>query len=202
MTMRILGAIASICFLLILSGAVGAEEGRPTSEGGYPQGVVPKGGDFTLQSSAGPVSTRDFRGKVVMLYFGYTQCPDVCPTSLSHMTQVLNELNPQELKEIVAIFVSVDPKRDSPAFLTDYVGYFHRNFIGVTGTPEALAEAAKRYGVQYGFSSEADSALGYTVNHSSVIYLIDRAGVLRFAFPHETSPETLLGAVRMLFEDD
>lgn len=162
---------------------------------------APSGGDFTLQSLSGPVSTEAFRGKVIMLYFGYTQCPDVCPTSLSLMTQALNELDAPELERIVGLFVSVDPKRDNVARLAEYVGYFHPNFIGATGSPEAVAGAAERYGAQYGFTDTSDSAMGYIVNHSAAIYLIDQAGVLRFVFPHETSPETMLGAIRMLFEE-
>ena len=183
---------ASACCLLI----AGAAEPVESPE----QSVAPKGGDFTLQSVNGPVSTTAFRGKVVLLYFGYTQCPDICPTSLSLMAQTLNELSPAELKRVVGLFVSVDPKRDTAVRLAEYVGYFHPNFIGLTGTPEAVAAVAKRYGAQYSFADAEDSAMGYTVDHSATIYLIDRAGVLRFAFPHGTSPETMLGAIRMLFE--
>ncbi len=160
----------------------------------------PTGGDFTLESTQGAVSTRDYRGKVILLYFGYTQCPDICPTSLSLMAQALNELSQQERSQIVGIFVSVDPKRDTLEHLAEYVGYFHSGFIGVTGTPEAVAQAARRYGVQYSYSNDSGSAMGYIVNHSAAVYLIDRQGELRFAFPHETPPETLLGAMRMLFE--
>lgn len=190
---RMLIAASACCLLTAAAGAAEPVE-RPE------QSVAPEGGDFTLQSANGPVSTTAFRGKVVLLYFGYTQCPDICPSSLSLMAQALNELTPAELKRVVGLFVSVDPKRDTTARLAEYVGYFHPNFIGLTGTPEQVAAAAKRYGAQYSFTDAEDSAMGYTVDHSATIYLIDPAGVLRFAFPHGTSPETLLGAIRMLFE--
>ena len=185
----------SVCSLMV-NPAVAAEATQ-----GSAQSVAPKGGDFTLQSVDGPVSTTAFRGKVVLLYFGYTQCPDICPTSLSLITQALNELTPAELERVVGLFVSVDPKRDTTARLAEYVGYFHPNFIGLTGTPEAVAAAAKLYAAQYSFTDADDSAMGYIVNHSATVYLIDPAGVLRFAFPHGTSPETMLGAIRMLFEE-
>lgn len=187
--------ILSLC-TLTMAGEVPSEgEENPNK-----QQVAPPGGDFTLQSVTGPVSTLSFRGKVILLYFGYTQCPDICPTSLSLMAQSLNELTPGELEQVVGLFVSVDPKRDTVKRLAEYVGYFHPNFIGLTGTPEAVAAAAGLYGAQYSFSDTDDSAMGYIVNHSAAVYLIDQAGVLRFVFPHETSPETMLGAIRMLFE--
>ncbi len=89
---------------------------------------APLGGDFTLQSVAGPVSLKDLHGKVVLLYFGYTKCPDVCPTSLSFMTQALNEMTDDELAKVQGVFVSVDPKRDTVESLKEYVEYFHPNF--------------------------------------------------------------------------
>jgi protein SCO1/2 len=143
----------------------------------------------------------EFRGKVILLYFGYTHCPDVCPTSISLMAQALNELSTEEIKQVVGLFVSVDPARDDVHKLAEYAGYFHPNFIGVTGTPEAVAQAARRYGVQYRIIHTDDSAMDYFVDHSTAIYLIDQQGVLRFAFAHDTAPEVLLGAVRMLFEE-
>lgn len=109
------------------------------------------------------------------------------------MTQSLNELDTPELEKVAGLFVSVDPKRDSVTSLAEYVGYFHPNFVGVTGSAEAIANAAELYGAQYGFTETNDSAMGYIVNHSATIYLIDQAGVLRFAFPHETPPETMHG---------
>jgi protein SCO1/2 len=176
-----------------------AESGDLKSEV-QPLSGPPTGGDFTLESVKGPVSTAEFRGKVMLLYFGYTRCPDICPTSFALMAQALNELEPQELEKIVGIFVSVDPERDSVERLADYVTYFHPRFIGVTGELDAVSAAAKRYGVQYSYSDAGDSAMGYIVNHSAAIYLVDQQGDLRFAFAHETPPETMLGAIRMLFE--
>ena len=98
------------------------------------------------------------------------------------------------------IFVSVDPKRDSVARLAEYVDYFHPSFVGVTGDAQEVADAAKLYGVQYSYTDASNSAMGYIVNHSAAVYLIDLEGKLRFAFPHETPPETMLGAIRMLLE--
>jgi protein SCO1 len=186
--------------LILLGGSAFAEQTEATKNELKPLSGALTGGDFTLQSIDGPVSTTAFRGKLILLYFGYTQCPDVCPTSFSLMAQTLNELNEEELSHIVGIFVSVDPKRDSVERLAEYVNYFHSSFIGVTGSPDEISAAAKGYGVQYSFTDASDSAMGYIVNHSAAVYLIDQEGVLRFAFPHETPPQTMLGAIRMLFD--
>ncbi len=161
---------------------------------------APPGGDFTLHSSKGPFVLKDYRGKAVLLYFGYTQCPDVCPTSLSYLTQAFHELNDEELKKVVGVFVSVDPKRDSFELLDEYVAYFHPNFIGVTGSEKELAEAAALYGAQYYEVELEGSAFGYAVNHSAATYLIAPNGELRFIFPHDTSSEVISEAIRYVLD--
>ncbi|MES9861734.1 MAG: SCO family protein [Candidatus Thiodiazotropha sp. LLP2] len=156
------------------------------------------GGDFTLHSSQGEFSLRQLRGKVALLYFGYTKCPDICPTSLSVISQALNELSEDELKAVQGVFVSVDPKRDNFQVLDEYVGYFHPNLIGLTGSETEIAEAAKLYGAQYSEVNLEGSAFGYAVNHSATIYLITPKGQLRFIFPHQTPSTVILEAIRYL----
>ena len=162
--------------------------------------LAPPGGDFTLHSATGPVALKEFRGKAVFLYFGYTNCPDVCPTSLSYLTQALNELSEQELKRVNGIFISVDPQRETMQGLQEYAEYFHPNLIGVTGTAEEVAEAAKKYGAKYYEVALEGSAFGYSINHSVSTYLIAPDGTLRFIFPHGTPPMVLLKAVQYVLE--
>ena len=161
---------------------------------------APPGGDFLLHTSKGSFSLKDYRGKVVLLYFGYTKCPDVCPTSLSYLAQAFNELNDDELKKVVGVFVSVDPKRDTFELLDEYVQYFHPNFIGVTGSEKELSAAAALYGAQYYEVELEDSAFGYAVNHSATTYLIAPNGELRFIFPHATSPMVISEAIRYVMD--
>jgi protein SCO1/2 len=189
--------------LLVLGGVIEAHatEQAPPQDEVLEQTVVPTGGDFTLQSIKGPVSTRDLRGKVLMLYFGYTKCPDVCPTSLAFITQTLHELSPEELQEVVSLFISVDPKRDTVQALADYVNYFHQNFIGLTGSADEIAAVARLYGVQYNEVELPGSAFGYSVNHSSATYLIDKKGELRFVFPHLTDSSIMLEGLRYLLAE-
>ncbi len=187
-----------LIFGLFLSFLTAAQE--PSVQKDEVPGITeaPPGGDFSLHSSQGPFSLKDLRGKVVLLYFGYTKCPDVCPTSLAFMTQALNELDDDELKNIQGVFVSVDPKRDDFETLDDYLAYFHPNLMGVTGSDEAIAEAAALYGAQYYEVDLKGSAFGYAVNHSAVTYLISPAGELRFIFPHATDSSVILEAIRYL----
>ena len=192
-----------LSLLLVLGCAVGSQaaEDAPHQDKVLELDQVPSGGDFTLQSIKGPVSTRDLRGKVLILYFGYTKCPDVCPTSLAFITQALSELSPEELQQVVGLFISVDPKRDNVQVLADYVAYFHESFIGLTGSADEIAAVAKLYGAQYHEVQLPGSAFGYSVNHSSATYLIDKKGMLRLMFPHQTEPSIMLEGLRYLMAE-
>lgn len=157
----------------------------------------PTGGDFTLVSAAGPVTSRDLRGKVVLLYFGYGSCPDICPTSLGLITMAFNLLRADELERVRAVFVSVDPERDSPERLKTFAASFHPNVIGATGEPANLADLAARYGAAYR-KTEVQSAVGYVVDHSSYTYVIAPDGKLAEILSHGTPAEQLVRTIRML----
>jgi protein SCO1/2 len=157
----------------------------------------PQGGDFTLQGPQGSVELEDFRGKVVLLYFGYTWCPDICPTTLAVFSAVLNEMSEGESSMVQPIFISVDPARDSLERLQEYSHYFHEKLIGVTGEPAAVAETAALYGVAYRAVSP-DETGNYAVDHSADSYLIDQQGKLVKRLPHGTSGENLLAEIRAL----
>jgi len=154
------------------------------------------GGDFTLQSADGPVSLHDFRGKVVLVYFGYTSCPDICPTSLTTMAGAMKLLTPEEREQVRGIFISVDPERDRPQGMKEYAAYFHPNFVGVVGTPAQTAEIAARYGVYYKKAPYDESAMGYGVDHSSTIYVVDRQGRVVDQIMHGATPEKVAASLR------
>ncbi|MFZ2852773.1 MAG: SCO family protein [Rhodocyclaceae bacterium] len=158
---------------------------------------APKGGDFTLQGKDGSVALRDYRGKVVLLYFGYTFCPDVCPTSLSLMAQALSALTPAERERVQGIFVSLDPERDTLERLKEYAPFFHPAIVGITGTPEQLAAVAGQYGASY-MKQKPDSKGLYAVDHSSITYVIDPQGQLAASLPHASTPQQIIEAVRPL----
>ncbi len=156
---------------------------------------APDGGDFTLQSADGPVSLRDFRGQVVLVYFGYLSCPDVCPTSLSVAARAMSSLSPTELSATRLLFVSVDPERDTAENMKGYAAFFHPRFLGLVGTPDRIAAAAKAYGAWYE-KAKVPSAVGYTVDHTASIYVVDPNGKLVSKVPHGAPAEDVVTAIR------
>lgn len=163
---------------------------------GQPLALVstPTGGDFTLTGSKGVVSLADFRSKVVVLYFGYTYCPDVCPLSLSLIAQGLSGLDAAALQKVQGIFVSVDPERDTPQRLAEYAPFFHPSLIGVTGTPEQIAAVARMYGSSYRKQPKGPEG-NYAVDHSSVTYIIGADGKLAEMLQHGSPPESITAAI-------
>lgn len=153
--------------------------------------------DFTLQAEQGAVDFTQFRGKLLLLYFGYTYCPDVCPTSLAMLGFALGELSEKELAEIQPVFVSVDPARDTVERLAEYTGYFHPSLLGVTGTDEEIARVAAQYQVSYRIE-EVEGSDEYVVDHSSLLYLLDRNGKLHETLLHGTPPEEMIASIRQL----
>ena len=158
--------------------------------------VTPEpGGDFTLTDHQGePWSLQDARGKLVLLIFGYTSCPDVCPTSLLTVQQVLRALGDQA-DSVQPLFVSVDPKRDTPDILKNYLGYFHPSIIGLTGEPAMLADISQNYRTSYSYSGDTSSS-SYIVNHSSSLYLIDEQGQLASIIPYGTPNSIVIDTIR------
>lgn len=160
-----------------------------------PLGSAPTGGDFTLRDAQGEVRLQDFRGKVVVLYFGYTYCPDVCPTSLSLIAQAFSSLNAAELARVRGIFVSLDPERDSPERLKEYAPFFHSAISGLSGTPDEVAAVARQYGASY-MKQKPNADGQYTVDHSSITYVVDTRGQLVASLPHGSTVRQIADAVR------
>ncbi len=157
--------------------------------------TAPTGGDFTLHAYQGPVALQDFRNQVVLLYFGYTWCPDICPTNLGYTSLALEKLKPEELERVQSLFVSVDPGRDTLERLKEYAEYFHPKILGLTGSAGELSEVAKLYGAAYR-KVEQPSATGYVVDHSADTYLINPQGKLVEVLPHGTPPEQVVELIR------
>lgn len=146
--------------------------------------------DFKLTANHGKiVSLKDFEGKLVMLYFGYTFCPDVCPATLSELGGALDLLGKQA-QDVQVIMISVDPERDSPEMLAEYVAHFDPSFLGVTGTAEEIAQVATLYGIFYE-AHEGTEATGYLVDHTATVMVIDQTGHLKLVFPFGTPAENI-----------
>jgi len=153
------------------------------------------GGPFTLVRADGQtVSDRTYRGKWLLVYFGYTFCPDVCPTTLNNIAQALVELGPDASK-FVPIFITVDPKRDTPKVIGEYVRSFDARLVGLTGTPDQIATIAKEYRVYYARQSAGQD---YLVDHSSFVYLMTPQGVLAKVIPGSTPGAAMAKIIRPL----
>nr|WP_283949904.1 SCO family protein [Limobrevibacterium gyesilva] len=134
------------------------------------------GGPFTLVDGSGKqVTDREFRGKYLLVYFGYTYCPDVCPTTLAEVSAALDKLG-SKAAQVQPLFITVDPKRDTPEVMKRYTDAFDSRIIGLTGTPEEIAVVAKEYRVYYAADRPGDGRDDYTVDHSSILYLMGRDG--------------------------
>ena len=153
---------------------------RDVQENFYGQALVPakEAFDFRLMDQDGkPFRLSQMRGKLVLFSFGFTHCPNVCPTTLSDLAKIWRELPDPERKRVQVLFVSVDPQRDSPEVMRKYVPYFDESFIGLTGSPDQIAEAAKAYGAFYEISPKSGgNEADYSVNHSAFSYLITPGG--------------------------
>lgn len=167
------------------------------ANGGVRVPVIPNkiGGNFTLMQDDKQVELRDFRGKLVVMYFGFASCPDVCPTTLAIIASALRELTPAELEKVQPIFISVDPERDQGEQLMAYATHFHPSFIGITGTTDEVQKVAHQYGAFF-IKSESDSALGYTIDHTSSTYLISKNGKYVTVLPHNMTRDDLLDTIR------
>lgn len=154
------------------------------------------GGDFELTAHTGTAfRLADQRGKVVLLFFGYTFCPDICPTTLATMARV-EKLLGSERDRIQTVFVSVDPDRDSPERLREYVGHFEAHAIAATGPKAEVDAVVAKYAAFYE-KQPSDSAAGYLVDHTSRLYLIDAHGKVRYLFRYGEEAETIARGVRL-----
>lgn len=136
-----------------------------------------------------PADLSEFRGEVVLLYFGYTNCPDICPATLSNAARAIDAMGPAG-EDVELLMVTVDPARDDPRTLGDYVGHFHPRFLGVHGSEEELRTAASQYGVVFR-KAEGSEATGYLVDHTVSLMAIDPEGFLRVVYPVDVPPAEL-----------
>jgi len=189
--------------IAVAAGAALAGCDRATGPGEKPQfkGVDITGADYGRQLSLpdqdGKLRTlADFKGKVVVVFFGYTQCPDVCPTTMAELAQVKKSLGPDG-ERVQGVFVSIDPERDTPQLLKAYMANFDPSFVALRGTPEQTAAAAKEFKVFYA-KVPGKSDAGYTVDHTAGSYIFDGAGRLRLFVRYGGSTDALSADIKTL----
>jgi len=186
----LVGALGGAAALIVTSSAQG-----PKVE---TTGTALIGGPFTLVDQNGKtVTDRDFRGKYMLIFFGFTHCPDICPAELQVMSAALDALG-SKADEVVPVFVTLDPERDTPEAVGTYVKIFGKNFVGLTGSPTAIANAAKAYRVTYSkFEYKGkDGNYRYSIDHSALVYLMDKDGQYLTHFTYGTPASKMTETMR------
>ena len=156
----------------------------------------PVGGPFELLDHTGtPRSDRDFRGRLMLIYFGFTYCPDICPTDLMAIGQALDQLGP-DADAVQPVFITLDPERDTTEHLAEFVPVFHPRLLGLTGSLDAIGTVAEAYRVYFAKIPVGKDGGDYTIDHTSFIYLMDRDGKYLGFFPPGTSAERMVEIIR------
>lgn len=204
---RNLLTVSAIVFAVALFAIVGIFKTMKTSQtvaitssGPELQAGLPSiGGSFELTDKDGKVwKDTDFKGKPMLVYFGYAYCPDICPTALYHLTQAVEELGGR--KVVQPIFITLDPERDTVAQLQSYAQNFHKDFIMLTGARPLINQVLKAYRVYAARASNTPDKEAYLLDHSSLIYLMDKQGHYLAHFNHQTPPEEIVARVRAYIE--
>jgi protein SCO1 len=181
-----LAGVASIVLVVVL---VSGRNPLPSA------GAAAIGGPFSLVDQNGQtVTDKDLRGHPFLVFFGFTHCPDVCPTSLFEISEVLGKLGP-DAQKVSALFVTIDPERDTPAAMKDYLSSFNPRLVGLTGDPAAIAAVAKEYRV-YVKKVPLDSNGDYTMDHTALVYLMDKEGRFVTPFNLKRTPEDAAADLR------
>ena len=196
----LLSAAVALGLLLAVAVTLWRESDKPAielTEKGV-SGAALVGGPFELTDQHGKrVSDRDFRGRFMLVYFGYSFCPDVCPTDLAAMGAALDRLG-AEGEAVQPIFITIDPERDTVRRLAEFAPLFHPRLVALTGTPEEIRQAAAAYRVYY---EKAGDGPDYLMNHSGIIYLMDPEGRFLTHFPQGAAPEEIARQIRSQMSD-
>lgn len=192
--------VARIAFIVVIAFSIGMGIAiflhHDTGQGVAQSGKALIGGEFSLTNQKGePVTDKDFRGKYMLVSFGYTFCPDICPAELQLMTDAMEKLGDKQ-SEVVPIFITIDPARDTVEQMRNYVSNFHPRMVGLTGTEEQIKKTAEAYRVFYA-KADTDNAGDdyYLMNHSAFIYLMDRNSEYLRHFPYGTNADDLAAAI-------
>lgn len=185
--------LAALCFLGVL---LGCSEKRPAFVNTDITGLDYAKG-FSLKDHNGkPVTLESYKGKVVVMFFGFTQCPDVCPTTMAEMSAVMKELGPQA-DEVQVLFVTLDPERDTPELLKQYVPAFDARFTGLYGTPAEIDQTAKEFKVFHQKVPGKDPA-NYTIDHTAGSYVFDKQGKVRLFLRHAQGTKPVVHDLKLL----
>jgi len=187
----LIGALGGAALLVLTRGA--SDPSVETS------GKALIGGPFTLVDQTGKtVTQQDFRGRYMLVFFGFTHCPDICPAELQVISASIDGLG-AKAAEVVPVFITLDPERDTQDVMADYVKNFGSRFVGLTGSPEAIAAAAKAYRIEYSNFQEDKTKADYSIDHSALVYLMGQDGEYITHFPYGTPASKMTETLRRYF---
>jgi protein SCO1/2 len=197
--------VAIAALVLALATACGRggepdEAGRPLpnpdASGELP--ILPIGGDFTLTDQNGqPFTLSSLRGKVVLVFFGYTMCPDACPTTLAKLSSATAKLSPEERSRVKVVYVTVDPERDTPAVMNEHLGYFRVDAVGLTGSVEDITTAAAQFAAHFERTNDKTAA-GYLMSHTVSVFGLDANGRTRLLIDYDAGVDLVVEQIRAL----
>jgi protein SCO1/2 len=190
--------IGVICLVVTAALIHGCAKGPPWNSKDI-SGLMPRLEFNLVDESAQPVSAAAFRGKAILLFFGYTHCPDYCPTTLSRLANVLDDM-PNDRSKVRVLFVSVDPRRDNPKNLAIYTNNFASEVIGLTGTEAELRDLAKRYRTTFSYGKENELG-NYTVSHGLAVYVFDREGKARLMILQKETEKQIAADLKRLLDE-
>jgi cytochrome oxidase Cu insertion factor (SCO1/SenC/PrrC family) len=194
---RVFAFVVLVC-AAVIAGVAGYSSLKP-GQGPISLGTALIGGPFQLTAHTGArVSDKDLKGKYSLISFGYTYCPDVCPTELQVISAALDQLG-DKAKDIQPIFITIDPERDTPDALSKYMPNFHPRYLGLTGSPEEIDRVAKAYRVYYAKAKKVEEG-DYLMDHSSIIYLMDKQGTFLKHFSYGTDAKALAADIEAAIE--
>lgn len=200
---RLLRIALACLFGLVIAGILAwttirhDERRAAATNGAAGTGTANVGGPFSLVDHTGrPVTDQDYAGRYMLVFFGFTFCPDICPTELQTIAQAMDQLAPDEQDRVQPLFITINPERDRPAALAEYVNLFHPRIVGLTGTPEQVAAVAKAYRVYYARSKEAGEGPDYLMDHSTFVYLMGPDGRFISLFRNGVTADELVTALR------
>lgn len=184
-------AAGALAALALLSGP----KGPPAVPTAIETGKALIGGPFTLTDNTGKrVTEKDFLGKYMLVFFGFTHCPDICPSGLQVMSAALDQLG-GKANDVVPVFITLDPERDTPEKIGEYVKSFSNRFVGLTGSKDDVAAAAKAYRVYYQIVPDEKNKGEYTIDHAAIIYLMGKDGSFVTHVPHTTNVDAVVSAL-------
>jgi protein SCO1/2 len=189
-------ALASVALAILLAVLFSKPASFHGTEYNVPYPIAPQ--IQLIRSNSETFRLSDQKGKIVLLFFGYTSCPDVCPTTLAELKLVMDDLG-EKASLVQVVFISVDPQRDTPEKTQQYVEHFNKQFIGLSGPMAELEGIWKKYGVTREVT-ESNSAFGYIVNHTARVYLVDAEGNLRLSYGFQTPIEDIVSDLKILLK--